>query len=55
MTRQEMREKSEQLSYEIKFGCEIEYSGISRRNSALIVYSVMESFFPNDEVYIEKE
>lgn len=55
MTRQEMREKSEQLSYEIKFGCEIEYSGISRRNSALIVHSVMESFFPDDEVYIEKD
>ena len=50
-----MYEASEKLIQSWLFGVEIEYSGITRKNSALIIYDVLQKRFPNDDVYVEKE
>lgn len=50
-----MYETSEKLIQSWLFGVEIEYSGITRKNSALIIYDVLQKRFPNDDVYVEKE
>ena len=55
MTRMEMYEASEKLIQSWFFGVEIEFSGITRKNSALIVCEVLQKAFPDDEVYVEKE
>ena len=46
---------SEKLIQSWLFGVEIEFSGITRKNSALIVCEVLQKAFPDDEVYAEKE
>lgn len=55
MTRKELYEESEKLIQSWLFGVEIEFSGITRKNAALIVCDVLEKRFPNDDVYVEKE
>ena len=55
MTRKEMFEATERLIEQWIFGVEIEFSGITRKNSALIVCDVLQKAFPDDEVYAEKE
>ena len=55
MTRKEMYEATERLIEQWVFGIEIEFSGITRKNSALIVCEVLQKTFPDDEVYVEKE
>ena len=55
MTRKELYEESERLIQSWLFGVEIEFSGITRKNAALIVCDVLEKRFPNDDVYVEKE
>lgn len=55
MTREELFEESERLIRSWQFGVEIEYSGITRKNSALIIYDVLQKRFSDDDVYVEKE
>ena len=55
MTRKEMFDATENLIQSWLFGVEIEFTGITRKNSALIVCDVLQKVFPVDEVYAEKE
>ena len=55
MTRKEMFDATENLIQSWLFGIEIEFTGITRKNSALIVCDVLQKVFPDDEVYAEKE
>lgn len=55
MTRKEMFDATENLIQSWLFGVEIEFTGITRKNSALIVCDVLQKVFPDDEVYAEKE
>ena len=50
MTRKELYEESERLIQSWLFGVEIEFSGITRKNAALIICDVLEKRFPNDDV-----
>ena len=55
MTRKDLYDATENLIQSWLFGVEIEFSGITRKNSALIVCEVLQKAFPDDEVYAEKE
>ena len=50
-----MFDATENLIQSWLFGVEIEFTGITRKNSALIVCDVLQKVFPDDEVYAEKE
>ena len=55
MTRKDLYDDTENLIQSWLFGVEIEFSGITRKNSALIVCEVLQKAFPDDDVYVEKE